>query len=268
MDGRRHDDTIARNARRRGRWKSRRRRAAAERERRRMERLRQESLRIVASLAVAVIMFLPAVLAARHGQAPPQPSQRRAVAGSGSVAWCVDGMGRATTFASTASVMDTRPRPLAWTAETGAAGGCGRTLSWPLRHVDRRQAFDGPAQPWLAGHRGVDLAAGEHDELLAPADGVVTFTGTVAGKQVVSIRHRDLTLTFEPAVTALDTGAQVVRDEPFGEVGAHSDHCDGACLHWGVRRGDDYLDPEALAEPRRIALKPVVREGSGEARTR
>ncbi|WP_238567593.1 M23 family metallopeptidase [Bifidobacterium stellenboschense] len=234
-----------------------------------MERLRQESLRIVASLAVAVIMFLPAVLAMRHGEAPPQPSQRRAVAGSDSVAWCAGGM-RRTTFASAVGVMDTRPRPLAWTAATAEeeSGVCGRALSWPLRRVDRRRTFDGPAQPWLAGHRGIDLAAAEHDELLAPADGVVTFTGSVAGKQVVSIRHHDLTLTFEPAVTALGVGARVTRDEPFGEVGAHSDHCDGACLHWGVRRGDDYLDPEALAEPRRIALKPVVREGSGEAHAR
>ncbi|WP_163197254.1 M23 family metallopeptidase [Bifidobacterium platyrrhinorum] len=110
----------------------------------------------------------------------------------------------------------------------------------------------------MSGHRGMDLAAGERDALLAPGDGVVSFAGEVAGKQVVSIRHKGLTITFEPAITDLAVGAQVSRGRRFGEVGGRSDHCDGACLHWGVRRGkDDYLDPEAMASRRRIALKPA-----------
>lgn len=137
-------------------------------------------------------------------------------------------------------------------------GACRRAMSWPLRHVEQTRGFDPPERPWLAGHRGVDLAAGEHDELIAPADGVVSFVGEVAGKQVVSIRHRDLTLTFEPAVTGLSVGARVTRDQPFGEVGLGSDHCIGTCLHWGVKRGDAYLDPQAMAEPRRIVLKPAA----------
>lgn len=142
---------------------------------------------------------------------------------------------------------------------TGSVGACRAALSWPLETPVVVEPFDGPDKPWLPGHRGVDLQAGEGDELIAPADGVVSFSGTVAGKRVVSIRLSDGTvLTFEPAVTDLVVGTRVVRDEPFGMVAAGSDHCFGGCLHWGVRRGGSgYLDPQALAARRRIGLKPV-----------
>ena len=139
--------------------------------------------------------------------------------------------------------------------DADASRGCVAALAWPLRSVHLVEAFDGPAQPWLSGHRGVDLAAAEGDALLAPADGTVSFAGTVAGKQVVSLRHDGLTLTFEPAVTSRGVGARVSRGDAFAEVGERSDHCDGACVHWGVRRADDYLDPEPMTAKRRIALK-------------
>jgi hypothetical protein len=39
-------------------------------------------------------------------------------------------------------------------------------------------------------------------------------------------------------------------------------HCGalGSCLHWGLRRGDTYLDPLLLVRPRRIRLLPLDRE--------
>ncbi|MBT1173436.1 peptidoglycan DD-metalloendopeptidase family protein [Bifidobacterium sp. MA2] len=143
-------------------------------------------------------------------------------------------------------------------APTGT-GACRAALSWPVDAPVVDDPFDGPDEPWLAGHRGVDLLAGEGDELIAPADGVIAFAGSVAGKRVVSIRtDDDLVLTFEPAVTDLPVGTEVRRNDPFGVVSTGSDHCFGDCVHWGVRRGRrDYLDPEAMAAKRRIGLKPV-----------
>lgn len=93
--------------------------------------------------------------------------------------------------------------------------------------------FDPPERPWLAGHRGVDLAAESGDELVAPADGVVSFTGKVGGKDVVSIRHGFLTSTFEPAVSGLDHGAVLRQGERFALVDGVSDHCGETCVHWG-----------------------------------
>ncbi|MBW3092304.1 M23 family metallopeptidase [Bifidobacterium sp. 82T10] len=140
-----------------------------------------------------------------------------------------------------------------------AEAGCTADMVWPVRDTVVTATFDGPTQPWLPGHRGVDLAAGPGTELLAPADGVIAFAGKVGGKSVVSIRHGTLTSTFEPAVTDLRVGAPVARGEPFGETGGVSDHCGDSCVHWGVKRGSDaYEDPQSKTSARKIALKPVA----------
>ena len=137
--------------------------------------------------------------------------------------------------------------------------GCRPLLLWPLAGADILERFDGPEEPWLPGHRGIDLSAGEGAAIRAPDDGTVSFAGDVAGKRVVSLRHGDYVSSFEPAATGLAVGSAVRRGQELGSVASGSDHCDGRCLHWGVRRGpDDYRDPESLASPRRIALKPCT----------
>ncbi|KAA8820312.1 M23 family peptidase [Bifidobacterium rousetti] len=146
------------------------------------------------------------------------------------------------------------------TVDTAAAvGACRVGLAWPLDEPVVAESFDGPAKPWLPGHRGVDLEAEEGEDIVAPDEGVISFAGEVAGKQVVSIRTDEgLTFTFEPAATDLPRGTRVRRGERFGEVAIGSDHCVGSCLHWGVRRGDRaYIDPTAMTGGRRIGLKPV-----------
>lgn len=215
-------------------------------------------MRLLAVASIIVVTLLPVMDAIRHDHDAPGSVVGRTVSAAGAMtSWCVTGMESTPVMATSFGFIRERGVAPSQGAEAGADGGCRRTMSWPLRRVVRLKAFDPPERPWLAGHRGIDLAAAEHDELVAPADGVVSFAGTVAGKQVVSIRHDGLTLTFEPAVTRLSVGTRTVRDELFGEVGARSDHCDGTCLHWGVRRGGEYLDPETLVGLRRIALKPV-----------
>jgi len=117
------------------------------------------------------------------------------------------------------------------------------------------QRFDPPAQNWLAGHRGVDLLASPGSAVYSPAPGTVTFSGKVAGKPVVTVTHADgLRSTFEPVIGIHSVGTAVAAGSPIGTVGfwpaGTASHCPdsplGACVHWGVRRGDLYLDPLSL----------------------
>lgn len=143
--------------------------------------------------------------------------------------------------------------------DAARGGGCRAAMRWPVRDPDVVAVFEPPPEPRLAGHRGVDLAAAPGDPLHAPADGVIAFNGTVAGKSVVTIGHGSLTSTFEPARSGFAVGARVRRGEAFAEVGGGSDHCARGCVHWGLRRGRDrYLDPQSRASPTALALKPVA----------
>ncbi|SKC78725.1 murein hydrolase activator EnvC family protein [Krasilnikoviella flava] len=120
-------------------------------------------------------------------------------------------------------------------------------------------AFDPPAEEWGAGHRGVDLAARTGEPVRSPAPGVVSFAGQVADKPVVVVTHADgLRSTFEPVSPAVRLGDAVGAGDVVGTLAAVPGHCAPAgCLHWGVLRGDVYLDPLALVgEATPIVLLP------------
>ena len=121
------------------------------------------------------------------------------------------------------------------------------------------RAFDPPANPFAAGHRGVDLGGGPLSPVLAAGDGVVAFAGMVAGRPVVSIEHADgLRTTYEPVDPSVAAGQRVTRGSPIGTlVGSHAGCLRAACLHWGLRRGETYLDPLALLRLPRIRLLPL-----------
>lgn len=130
--------------------------------------------------------------------------------------------------------------------------------------------FDPPAERWLAGHRGVDLAAPPLATIRAPAGGTVLFAGPVGGRPVLSIDHGSgLRTTYEPVRATVRTGDSVTT----GDVVAHllTGHAGcpvDSCLHWGARlasggpsgNDDDYLDPLSLlaVEDRPIRLKPTL----------
>jgi hypothetical protein len=119
------------------------------------------------------------------------------------------------------------------------------------------KAFDEPEHNWNPGHRGVDLRTAPGEELLAPAKGIISFAGIVAGKSVVSIRHGLLTSTFEPAISSKGVGARLESGEVFASVQGESDHCEDRCVHWGLKRGKaDYVDPAQYVIPRKIGLLP------------
>lgn len=142
--------------------------------------------------------------------------------------------------------------------DTATPSGCEASMAWPVAKPEILNDFTAPEHDYGPGHRGVDLAASVGDVLTAPADGVISFAGRVAGKRVVSIRHGDFILTLEPAATTMVRGAPVRQGEPFATVSRGSDHCDDGCVHWGVRRArNDYLDPALQVQRRRIVLKPL-----------
>lgn len=128
---------------------------------------------------------------------------------------------------------------------------------WPLpgpATVGRR--FDRPPGPYAAGHRGVDLTAPAGTPVLAAADGVVAFAGSVAGRGVVSVRHGALRSTYEPVLPAVRAGQRVRAGQVLATLAA-GNHCPLPCLHWGVLRGQVYLDPLSVLTGGPVRLLPL-----------
>ncbi|UOE25234.1 murein hydrolase activator EnvC family protein [Agromyces soli] len=116
--------------------------------------------------------------------------------------------------------------------------------------------FRAPPTPYAAGHRGIDLAAAAGDEVRAPAGGTVSFAGTVAGRPLVAVDHGDgYVSAVEPVAALVAVGTAVAPGEPLGTVAAGG-HCDGACIHFGVRLHGEYVSPMLLlgSVPRAVLL--------------
>jgi murein DD-endopeptidase MepM/ murein hydrolase activator NlpD len=130
----------------------------------------------------------------------------------------------------------------------------------PLADLVVARPFEAPPHAYGPGHRGVDLAAAVGSPVLAAGDGVVAFAGMVAGRPVVSIDHANgVRTTYEPVDPSVGAGHAVARGSPVGTLTAGHPGCPAeACLHWGVRRGETYLDPLALLRPPRIRLLPMA----------
>lgn len=147
----------------------------------------------------------------------------------------------------------------------GPAYGDG-TWTWPLQPAPRVvRPFDPPSKEWSAGHRGVDLRARPGQPVLAPAAGRVVFSGEVAGRGVVVVEIDGLRATFEPVWPAVAAGRRVVAGEVVGHLRLTQSHClPAACLHWGVKHGDDvYTDPLALVGEADIVLLPFLDPAPG-----
>ncbi|HEX7105905.1 MAG TPA: M23 family metallopeptidase [Acidothermaceae bacterium] len=143
---------------------------------------------------------------------------------------------------------------------TAAAAGFVAPLPAPLTVL---RGFEPPAQPWLPGNRGVDLAAATGQPVVAAADGLVVYAGLLAGRGVVSISHGAVRTTYEPVDPIVSRGETVRRGELIGRVSATADGCGppGSCLHWGAIRGDAYVDPLSLIAPPEVRLLPIWTDG-------
>lgn len=133
-------------------------------------------------------------------------------------------------------------------------------FGWPLAppHPVVRP-FQPPSTPYGPGHRGVDLGGQPNSPVLTAGDGVVAFAGPLAGRGVVSIDHAGgIRTTYEPLAVLIPAGMRVTRGTVIGHLTpGHSGCVDApACLHWGARRGTEYLDPLGLLSTGRIRLLP------------
>lgn len=178
-------------------------------------------------------------------------------------------------FTSTSTTV-TDPTAAAWRASGRSAalglraggppagpGSRGETAvwAWPLSPVPEIvRDFDPPAQRWLPGHRGIDLAGVAGEPVLAVEAGVVTYSGQIAGVGMVSVTHASgLRSTYQPVTDRVGRGTRVGREDPIGTLDSAGSHCPLLdCLHLGAVRGrDHYVDPTPLLLGVELALVPV-----------
>jgi murein DD-endopeptidase MepM/ murein hydrolase activator NlpD len=116
--------------------------------------------------------------------------------------------------------------------------------------------FRAPLCRWCPGNRGIDYGPMPGTPVSAAAAGTVTFAGQVGGRLYVVVAHANgLRTTYaDLAAVAVRPAEHVVGGQV---VGTSSNH-----LHFGVRRGDVYLDPEPLLSGARLRARLVPTDGS------
>ncbi|MGE3328506.1 MAG: murein hydrolase activator EnvC [Acidimicrobiia bacterium] len=103
--------------------------------------------------------------------------------------------------------------------------------------VDR---FRPPLRPYGPGNLGIDYRTQPDAVVVASAAGVVTFAGRVGVDLFVVIAHGDglrTTYGFLRSASVV-AGTPVLAGQAIGTS--------GSLMHFGVRRGPTYLDPERL----------------------
>ncbi|MER5967728.1 M23 family metallopeptidase [Streptomyces sp. NPDC002057] len=137
-------------------------------------------------------------------------------------------------------------------------------LLWPVGPPPPEilRGWHPPPGPYAPGHRGVDLAAPPGTPVLAPTAGTVTFAGPVGGHGVLTLTlpgtgTPPLRTTFTPVTPLVKKGTQVAPGTPLARV-TPGTHCRETCLHWGLLRGDHYLNPLLLTNRPPSRLLPLV----------
>jgi murein DD-endopeptidase MepM/ murein hydrolase activator NlpD len=150
-------------------------------------------------------------------------------------------------------------------AVLGAAPGSARAASpgsavWPLQPAPVVvNPFDPPDDRWGPGHRGVDLLGTPGQEVHAALAGTVSFAGTLAGRGVVVVDHGATRTTYEPVAATVTVGQPVATGAVIGTLQVGMSHCfPRTCLHWGLLRGEEYLDPLSLLGAAPVRLLPLA----------
>ncbi|WP_307853931.1 M23 family metallopeptidase [Streptomyces tagetis] len=126
--------------------------------------------------------------------------------------------------------------------------------NWPVGYRPAVvRGWEPPATPYGPGHRGVDLAAAPSSPVRAVAAGRVSFAGRVGGWGVVSVElagtgDPPLRTTYLAVAASVRRGDEVAAGDVLGALEPVGPHCAG-CLHWGLLRGEVYLNPLSLLPP-------------------
>jgi murein DD-endopeptidase MepM/ murein hydrolase activator NlpD len=140
---------------------------------------------------------------------------------------------------------------------------------WPLEpRPEVVRGFDPPEVRWGSGHRGVDLSGRVGQPVRAALPGTVSFAGRVAGRGVVVVDHGATRTTYQPVTASVRRGAVVSRGQVIGTLAWFGTHClPAACLHWGLRAGETYLDPlQLVGGPLPVRLLPLSGAAPADAR--
>ena len=118
----------------------------------------------------------------------------------------------------------------------------------PLNEPILVNEFRQPSADWSAGHRGVDYLVNDGEPVFASHAGVISFSGAVVNRSVLSIRHENgLTSTFEPVCGMVPIETRVETGEQVGQVcnnPGYQSHCElRLCLHFSLRSPNGYLSP-------------------------
>ncbi|GGO93717.1 hypothetical protein GCM10012280_46880 [Wenjunlia tyrosinilytica] len=98
----------------------------------------------------------------------------------------------------------------------------------------------------------MDLGAATGRAVRAAAPGTVSFAGPVGGRGVVSVVLEGtgappLRTTYEPVAPSVRKGDRLRAGDVLGTIQADvPSHCAAQCVHWGLLRADQYLDPLSL----------------------
>ena len=116
------------------------------------------------------------------------------------------------------------------------------TWSWPTEGPQLIvRDFLAPATPWGPGHRGVDLAA-TSDRVVAPVAGVISFSGQVADRGVITITTaQGWLVSMEPVEAIVATGTRVSSGDLIAILAPG--HCEKRCVHLGLRVEGRYRSP-------------------------
>jgi len=116
--------------------------------------------------------------------------------------------------------------------------------------------FRPPPCTWCSGNRGIDYAVSAGSPVRASAAGVVTFAGAIGSGLYVTVTHPDGLRTSYAYLASIAVGAgqRVSQGDVLGTTGAE--------LHFGVRRGDIYLDPELVLAGWVLRPRLVPSDGS------
>lgn len=134
-------------------------------------------------------------------------------------------------------------------------------FAWPLTPAPSvSRSFQPPSQPYGPGHRGADLVGSPGQPVLVAGDGVVVYAGPLADRGVVSVQHANgLRTSYEPVLASVRAGQLVMRGAVLGTLTPGHRGCPTpACLHWGLRQDDQYLDPLQLVRGGPVRLLPWV----------
>jgi murein DD-endopeptidase MepM/ murein hydrolase activator NlpD len=101
-------------------------------------------------------------------------------------------------------------------------------------------AFRPPACAWCPGNRGLEIRTLPGATVRAAADGVVGYAGTVAGVRYVVVVEASGRRTTYGRLRSVHVraGSPVRAGDPVGTA--------GGLVFFGVRVGDDYVDPDPL----------------------